>query len=152
MNGWCESGDRSIEFSDSMRSLTARSQRRSSACAIPPLMSDRNCWKACSFLQAALKGRQHACRSWKVVPLEGVGIGSVPTGDALDGTSQVVEASFLDQCRELAAEPAEPRRLMYDHAAAGATDRRDHALDVKRHDAPQVDQLRVDATLLDRRE
>src|SRR3954453_3788298 len=94
-----------------------------SASAMPsPTSGNLTTYSLISRRHHALQRGADACRPGEVVPLLGVGIGSVPSGDALDRRFELIEAQLLHGCRQLAPEAAGPSRLAYCDAPPGLGD------------------------------
>ena len=87
----------------------------------------------------------------EVCPFQGVRIGRVPAGHALDRRLKVVEAVFRHQCHQFCAEAAGACGLVHDDATPGLLHRFDQRAQVERPQATQVDDLGIDATLARRR-
>src|SRR3984957_10755162 len=84
----------------------------------------------------------------EIVPFLRVGIGRIPARDALDRRLERIEARLRHLRGELGAETRGQRRLMHDHAAAGLVDRGLDGVDVERQQRAQIDDLRIDSSLL----
>src|SRR6266404_8469856 len=82
-------------------------------------------------------------RERKVVILQRVREWGVPTGDARDGRLQRGEAALLHERADLRGEPARARRFLDDGAAPGLAHAAGDALEIKRPERAQVDELRV---------
>src|SRR5690348_3331286 len=74
--------------------------------------------------------------------------GDEPCADAFDGRDQLTEAFGLQGGDDLRAGAGELDRVVHNHRPAGAPYRFDDGVDIQRHQGPQIDDLSVDALLL----
>src|SRR5690242_8400742 len=142
-----------ICWSSSTVSPTLTCQATTSASEMPsPISGRRNSKRAISgVLHDILERLADADGAGEIGPFEAVGVRRVETGDALDRRLQRIEATLLDQRRQLGAEARCLGRFVDDHATAGLLHRFLDRVDIERQKRAQIDDLGIDARFLDHR-